>query len=169
MGPTSAGKTALANEVLRVLKQKGFGVIHYDGDEVRDFFGPGFGFNSENRLRVVSTLVHLVNKALGAGLNVIVSALTANSDARHFVRKNVKSLILVSLECSIEKCIKRDQKGLYAQALKGEINTVIGLNTKYEPIENPDIIIDTDRNSTEESARDLLEQLEVFLRREQFT
>ena len=164
MGPTSSGKTTLAKETLHVLRKKGFAVIHYDGDEVRDFFGPDLGFNCENRLRVVSTLVHLANKALDAGLNVIVSALTANPDARYFVRKNAKNLILVSLECRIETCIKRDRKGLYAQALKGEINTVIGLNSKYDPIENPDILIDTDGKSKEESASNLIEQLNSTLR-----
>lgn len=167
MGPTSAGKTTLANEVLHVLRKKGFCVIHYDGDEVRDFFGPDLGFNCENRLRVVSTLVYLANKALDAGLNVIVSALTANSDARHFVCKNAKNLILVSLECRTETCIRRDRKGLYAQALKGEINTVIGLNSKYDAIENPDIVIDTDTKSKEESVRDLIEQLNSTLQLEQ--
>lgn len=163
MGPTSAGKTTLANEALHVLRKKGFGVIHYDGDEVRDFFGPDLGFNCENRLRVVSTIVYLANKALDAGLNVIVSALTANPDARHFVRKNAKNVILISLECRIETCIKRDRKGLYTQALKGEIDTVIGLNSKYEPIKNPDITIDTDGKSAEESARDLIKQLKVIM------
>ncbi|MBC8460157.1 MAG: adenylyl-sulfate kinase [Deltaproteobacteria bacterium] len=167
MGPTSAGKTTLAKEALHVLRKKGLGVIHYDGDEVRDFFGPDFGFNRENRLIVVSTIVHLANKSLDAGLNVIVSALTANSDARNFVRKNAKNLILVSLECRIETCIRRDRKGLYAQALKGEINTVVGLNSKYDAIENPDIVIDTDRKSKEESVGYLIEQLNSTLRLKQ--
>jgi adenylylsulfate kinase len=163
MGPTSAGKTVLAKEALYALRNKGFPVIHYDGDEVRDFFGKDLGFSSKNRLRVVSTIVHLANKALDAGLNVIVSALTANPDARNFVRKNVKNLILVSLECRIETCMKRDRKGLYAQALKGEIDTVIGFNSNYDAIESPDIIIDTDSKSKEESIRELIEQLNLSL------
>lgn len=166
VGPTSSGKTTLANEVLHVLRKRGIRVIHYDGDEVRDFFGPDLGFNSEDRLRVVSTLVHLANKAFDAGLNVIVSALTAYPDARHFVRKNIKNLVIVSIECGIEACIKRDRKGLYSKALKGEINTVIGLNSKYNPIEDPDIVIDTDTKSKEESVGDLIEQLTSTLQLE---
>jgi len=154
----------LAKDLINILRKNEVGVIHYDGDEVRDFFGPDFGFRSENRLRVVSTLVHLANKALEAGLNVIVSALTANPDARRFVRKNAKKLILVSLECSLETCMKRDRKGLYNRAIKGEINTVIGLNSKYDPIDNPDIVIDTDTKSKEESGRDLIQQLNLTLR-----
>ena len=71
---------------------------------------------------------------------------------------------MVSLECRIKTCIRRDRKGLYSQALKGEINTVIGLSSKYDAIENPDIVIDTDKKSKEESVRDLIEQLNSTLR-----
>ena len=77
LGPTSSGKTTIANDLLVSLRNKRTPVIHYDGDEIRDLFGETISFSAEDRHKVVSTIVHLANKASDAGLNVIVSALTA--------------------------------------------------------------------------------------------
>ena len=57
MGPTSSGKTTLGRAVTRCLRRRGFGAVHYDGDEVRSFFGPDHGFTEADRFRVVQTLV----------------------------------------------------------------------------------------------------------------
>ena len=159
MGPTSSGKTTLATHIINYLRKNGKSVIHYDGDEVRNFFSENFGFSPSNRLKVVSTLVHLANKALDAGICVVVSALTANNDARDYVRKNVRNLILVYLDCSLEKCMERDPKGLYEKAINGEIHTLVGFNTRYLPIENPDIVLDTEVKSPEDCLHDLMGHL----------
>jgi len=156
MGPTASGKTTIANNIVKALRDKGVPTILYDGDEVRDFFGPNLGFQKADRLRVVQTIVHLSNKALESGLNVIVSALTANQDVRDYVRQNAKKLIFVYLECDIQKCMMRDPKGMYKKAISGEIETLIGYNSKYLPLKDPDITIDTGRNSIESCASELL-------------
>ena len=161
MGPTSSGKTTVAQHMMNYLRKTGKPVIHYDGDEIRNFFGQDFGFSETNRLKVVCTLVHLANKALDAGMYVVVSALTAHRDARNYVRKNVKKLILVYLNCSVDKCMERDPKGLYEKARNGEIQTLIGFNSQYLPIEDPDIILDTETKATETSFSDLIEHLRV--------
>ena len=70
MGPTSSGKTTIAELLLKRLREDGGVMLHYDGDEVRDFFGDGLGFEAADRLRVVSTLTHLVNKSTAAGIIV---------------------------------------------------------------------------------------------------
>lgn len=147
MGPTSSGKTTIAEKLTLTLKTRKASVIHYDGDEVRDFFGPNLGFAKEDRMRVVKTIVHLANKSIDSGLNVVVSALTANDDARSYIRENVKNLKIVYLECSKEECILRDPKGLYKKAIQGKIDTLAGFNTDYKPIEKPDILVNTEKNS----------------------
>ena len=159
MGPTASGKTTLAREMLKILSKKERPVIHYDGDEVRGFFGPNLGFKVKDRLLVVKTICYLANKALNSGVNVVVSALTANEDARGYVVKNVRKLIIIYLECSLEKCIKRDKRGLYKKALSGEIDTLIGINSAYIPFKNPDIIIKTENKSIGNSAIELAELL----------
>ncbi len=144
MGPTSSGKTTLAEYFVQQWRAQGRVVIHYDGDEIRNFFGSSHGFAEKDRLQVVRTLTKLANKAAAAGVLCVVSALTAHPDAREHVRSTISSLLLGYIRCSIDECARRDPKGLYAQAKKGEINTLIGWNKRYEPPENPDIILDTE-------------------------
>ena len=159
MGPTSSGKTTLAVKLLQELRQKGRACIHFDGDEIRDLFGPDFGFEKKDRLRVIKTLVHLGNKAFESGLNVIISALTAHQDARDYIKQNVKKLLVLYLNCSIEKCAERDPKGLYKKAINGEIQTLIGLNSIYDSPEHPDIIINTEDMTVETCVSDIMYQL----------
>src|SRR5512147_3083205 len=92
LGPTSAGKTTLGTRVVAELRNEGIPAILFDGDEVRALFGSGHGFDADSRLRVVSVLVHLANKAADAGLHVVVAALTAGQDAREYIRANVRNL-----------------------------------------------------------------------------
>ena len=156
MGKTSAGKTTIASRFVERIREKGISVIHFDGDEIRNFYGPNHGFSSNERLRVVSTLVYLANKAHNSGMCVVVSALTANADARKYINENVKSLVRVFIHCDISKCIERDPKGLYKAAKQGEIKTLIGYNSKYVPPEEPFILIDTNFSSIEENVEQLL-------------
>jgi adenylylsulfate kinase-like enzyme len=150
MGPTSAGKSTLATRAVATLRQNGVPAIFYDGDEVRSYFGPAFGFSAENRFRVVAALAHLANKAAQAGLQVIVAALTAGEDSRDYVRENVENLMIGYVSCSIDVCAKRDPKGLYRKAINGEIDTLVGYNIEYRPPEGPDLILDTEVFSVEE-------------------
>lgn len=150
LGPTSAGKTTLATCVIGELRKRGMAAILFDGDEVRGFFGPDFGFDAESRLRVVTVLTHLSNKAADAGLNVVVAALTAGEDARAYVRANVRNLTLGYVSCSIETCARRDPKGLYRRAMRGDIDTLIGFNGEYRPPEHPDLVLDTEAHSLDE-------------------
>jgi adenylylsulfate kinase len=152
LGPTSAGKTTLGIHTVAKLRERGIPAILFDGDEVRDWFGPGLGFGADSRLRVVTTLVHLANKTAEAGLHVVVAALTAGEDARDYVRSHVRGLTLGYVACSIGTCAQRDPKGLYRKAMNGEINTLIGYNGDYRPPERPDLVLDTETCSIEQLA-----------------
>lgn len=156
LGPTSAGKTTLATRVVADLQKHGVPAIHFDGDEIRDFFGADLGFGADSRLRVVSVLVHLANKAAGAGLHVVVAALTAGQDAREYVRANVRNLTIGYVACSIEACARRDPKGLYRKAMHGEIDTLIGYNSEYRPPDSPDLVLDTESRSVDELAAQIV-------------
>jgi adenylylsulfate kinase len=145
LGPTSSGKTTIGMALVDSLRKDHFHTIHYDGDEIRGFFGPDLGFKKENRLKVVSAIVHLANKAAAARVTPVVSALTANVDAREYVRATSTNLFVVSLSCPLEVCITRDSRGLYKKAINGEIDpkTLIGFETPYPAIDAPDLLIDT--------------------------
>jgi len=153
MGPTSSGKTTIAKAFLARLKQNNALSIHYDGDEVRGFFGDKIGFAPNERLMVVKTLVHLAQKAASSGINTIVSALTAEAEARNFVNSNISNLHIVYVKCGIDECARRDPKGLYKKAISGEINTLIGYNTEYIMPKSPKLILDTEKNTIQESVK----------------
>lgn len=161
LGPTSSGKTTLAECFLEQWRHLGVPTIHYDGDEVREFFGSSHGFEAQDRLRVVRTLTLLANKAAEARMLCIVSALTAHSDARLYIRDNIPSLITGYVNCSIDECARRDPKGLYASAQRGEIDTLIGWSSPYEEPSDPDIVFDTQRRQPLE----LFQLADAFLRK----
>ncbi|NQU56710.1 MAG: adenylyl-sulfate kinase [Rhodospirillales bacterium] len=157
MGPTSAGKTTTGKRFVEEMRAANIPSIHYDGDEIRSFFGDTLGFRPEDRLRAVSTCAHLANKAAEAGLNVVVSALTANDDARAYIKENVPGLVLTYLKCPIDVCIERDSRGLYRKAREGKVDpkTLIGLEKPYAGPADPDIVIDTSELAPEESVEKL--------------
>jgi adenylylsulfate kinase-like enzyme len=153
MGPTSAGKSTLAGRAVAELRLLGVPIIGYDGDEIRDMFGSDLAFAPGDRLRVVAALACLANKAAHAGLHVIVSALTAGQDARDYIRGHIDELMIGYVACSIETCARRDPKGLYERAKRGEIDTLVGYNSEYRPPADPDLVLDTERHAIEELVR----------------
>jgi adenylylsulfate kinase len=159
LGPTSSGKSTIAEIVCRLWRQEGAAVLHFDGDELRDLFGAGLSFDPEDRLKVVKSLVHFANKCADAGVCAVVSALTANPDAREYVFANTRNLVVCSLQCSIEACAERDPKQLYEKARRGEIQTLIGYNAPYMPPARADMCIDSEGGSPEEAAAMILRLL----------
>jgi len=160
MGPTSGGKTTIGKHLLERLRAEGMPALHFDGDEVRDFFGDDLGFKVSDRQRVVGTLVHLAKKTSEAGIVAIVSALTASEEARQLVLESIPGLCLVYVKCSIKTCAERDPKGLYAQAKNGKIDTLIGINSEYIAPENPDVVIDTEALSPADAVDVLMGYIE---------
>ena len=159
LGPTSSGKTVLGRGLVERLRAAGRPALHFDSDEVRDFFGDHLGFDEADRLRVVTTLIHLAAKGAEAGIWVVVSALTAHRAARDLVRRSLDNLVFASVECSIEECARRDPKGLYGQAREGEIDTLIGVNTPYPPATDADIVLNTETTGVEPLLDDLWARL----------
>jgi adenylylsulfate kinase len=158
LGPTSAGKTTVGHALVEQLRKNGSPVMHFDGDEIRAFFGDRLGFSDDDRLQAVATCAYLANKTADAGIDVVVSALTAREEARQYVRNTVKNLSIAYLKCPIETCKKRDSRGLYGKATRGEIDTstLIGFDSPYPAPCEPEITIDTGKHSISESV-DILE------------
>jgi len=161
MGPTSAGKSTIGQLFAESLKDDDVPAIHLDGNVMRNLFGSKLGFSPQDRLLATSTLVQLANMIADAGLITIVSALSAHEDARQLVREKVNNLVLVYLKCPMEICFERDSLGLYRKAREGIIDpkTMIGLNSPYVAPTNPDITLETDKLSPEESVEHLKDWL----------
>lgn len=158
-GPTSSGKTTIANALLKMMREMGQKAILYDGDEIREMFHSDFGFTENDRLKVVNTLIHFANKTTRAGVYAIVSALTANQSARDSIRSNLDTLVDVYLDCPISTCIERDPKSLYQKAINGEIDTLIGYNLPYSKSKKACLTIESSAVGVDEAARCVLDYL----------
>lgn len=152
MGPSAAGKTTIAEQVVKRLAAEQITAFHYDGDEVRNMLGPDLGFSGKDRLSVVKALVYLALKTSRMGFPVVVSALTAHEDSRDYIRKTIDRLVLVYTDCSLNECIRRDPKGIYKRAMSGEIDTVIGYNSPYVKPETVNLTVHSDHISPIENA-----------------
>ena len=134
--------------------------MHFDGDEIRDLFGKNHGFDENSRMKVVEALVTFALKSNNAGVPSIVSALTAHENARAYIKSRIKNLHIIYVKCPIKICAIRDPKGLYKKAKEGRINSLIGYNSRYIPPLNPQLTIDTNKNTVEESAKKILSYLQ---------
>ncbi|MFX1555098.1 MAG: adenylyl-sulfate kinase, partial [Promethearchaeota archaeon] len=93
------------------------------------------------------------------GVAVLASFVSPYNKIRAYSRKEIGNYILVYVKCSLEKCEERDVKGMYAKARAGEIEDFTGINHPFEEPNDPDIIIETDNQSIEESKEKILRSL----------
>jgi len=158
-GPSGAGKTTLAKALAEKLQSMGYRVEVLDGDGIRSRLYPDLGFSKEEREmhnRVVTEMAKLLAKN---GVITIVSVIAPYREWREYARREIGKFVEVYLRCPLEVRIKRDPKGLYAKALKGEIRDLTGLDGEYEEPENPELILDTDKMSVEEEVEAVLRKV----------
>jgi len=161
-GLPGSGKTTVARGVAEKLKAMGYKVELLDGDWVRKTISIGAGFTKEERR------IHLIRVAWVArllarnGVVVLCSFVSPYRDVRSEVRKIVEEeapFVEVYVKCSLEECMRRDPKGLYKKALRGEIKHMTGIDDPYEPPENPEIMVDTEHCTVSENVETVMEGL----------
>ena len=162
-GLPGSGKTTIARGVAEKLKEKGLKVELLDGDEVRKWLSPEAGFTREDRTRHLIRVAHVAKLLARNGVAVIASFVSPYRDVREKARQIVEGeglpFIEVYVECSLEECIRRDPKGLYKRALKGEIKHMTGIDDPYEPPINPEIKINTEKESITNNINKVLNRI----------
>ena len=160
-GFSGSGKSALANGLSRVLH--GIGVNSYilDGDNIRHGLNRDLGFNVRDRQENIRRTAEVSRLFLEAGLIVLTALISPYKADRQNAREIVKpgKFIEVFVKCPISECEKRDPKGMYKRAKCGQIREFTGISTPYEEPENPEIIIETDKLSINESMNVLVSYL----------
>ena len=141
-GLSGSGKSTLAEAVFKKMKEKGLKIEHLDGDTIRDIF-PKTGFSKEERNAHIRRVGFLAAKLEKNGVFVIASFISPYEETRKFARNLCDNFIEVYVSTPLETCEKRDVKGLYAKARKGEITQFTGIDDPYEAPKNPEIAIDT--------------------------
>src|SRR5579883_2087416 len=160
-GLSGAGKSTLAEYLAPRLRERGVRVEVLDGDEVRTNLSKGLGFSREDRdtnIRRIGFVARLLSRN---GVGVITAAISPYRDVRDEVRASHEAAFIeVYVRCPLEELARRDVKGLYAKALRGEIDHFTGVSDPYEEPLNPEVVVDSSVDTVEESLARVLAALE---------
>ncbi|MFF8175030.1 adenylyl-sulfate kinase [Streptomyces chartreusis] len=155
-GLPSAGKTTIAYELAGRLRSEGHLVEVLDGDEIREFISAGLGFSREDRHTNVQRIGFLAELLARNGVKALVPVIAPYADSREAVRKRHQEggapYIEVHVATPVEVCSVRDVKGLYAKQAAGELSGLTGVDDPYEQPETPDLRIESQHQTVQESA-----------------
>jgi adenylylsulfate kinase len=157
-GLSAAGKTTIANRLVQVFIDEGIIPVLLDGDEIRKI-SPGIQFDEISRKQHNLKVGTIAAKLEGEGHIVIVSLIAPYEQTRKQVRQGCRNYIEVYISTSLAVCIRRDPKGLYKKALKGELKDFTGISAPYEIPVQPEIIINTETTTPDEAACRVLNYL----------
>ena len=151
-GLSGSGKSTIAKEVERKLFLNGFNVFILDGDNLRMGLNKGLTFSPEDRTENIRRTAEVAKLFTDAGFIVIVSLISPYRSERKKARDiRPEYFREIYIKASLEECVKRDVKGLYAKALRSEIKDFTGISSPYEEPLTPDLTIDTEIEKIEES------------------
>jgi adenylyl-sulfate kinase len=160
-GLSGAGKTTISHIVETELRDRGSRVEVLDGDIVRENLSKGLGFSKEDRDTNIRRIAFVADLLSRNGVPVITAAISPYRELRDEARETMGDrFIEVFVKASVEVCAERDVKGLYEKAFKGEIKEFTGVSDPYEAPLNPELTLDTEHESAEESAAKIVSLLE---------
>jgi len=161
-GLSGSGKSTLSNAVYDRLKKAGYKIERLDGDKVRSIF-PKTGFSKQERNNHIRRIGFLASMLEKNGVMVIASFISPYEETRQFVKNLCSNLIVVHVAAPIDVCEERDPKGMYKKARKGEIKNFTGIDAPYEKPKNPDIYIDTSKQTVDESVAVIMKYLHKYI------
>jgi sulfate adenylyltransferase/3'-phosphoadenosine 5'-phosphosulfate synthase len=158
-GLSGAGKSTIAERLRSELAARGRAVEVLDGDEVRTNLSKGLGFSKEDRDTNIRRIGYVAGLLARHGGAVITAAISPYREVRDEVRAKTPGFVEVYVECTLDELVKRDVKGLYEKALRGEIANFTGVSDPYEPPLRPEVVVETERETVEESVQKILAAL----------
>ena len=162
-GLSGAGKTTIAHVVGPELDRRGHIVEYLDGDTVRTNLSKGLGFSKEDRDTNIERIGWVASRLTRHGAAVLASAISPYDETRRKARALVEQhgqFVEVFVKASVEECARRDVKGLYEKAFKGEIKGFTGVDDPYEEPDDAEVVVDTEAHDPEESAAIIVAKLE---------
>ncbi|UOB19402.1 adenylyl-sulfate kinase [Abyssalbus ytuae] len=150
-GLSGSGKSTLANLLEVKLHSLGIRTYILDGDFIRQTLNKDLSFSPEDRKKNIRRIAEMAKIMLDAGLVVLAAFVSPYKNDREFIKNIIKptNFVEIFVNTSIEECKKRDVKGLYLKAEKGEIDNLTGISAPYEAPDNPDIEITARFNKNE--------------------
>lgn len=162
-GLPSSGKSTLANAVNLELFKRGIHVFILDGDNIRQGLNKDLGFSPEERKENIRRIGEVARLFVEAGIIVSTAFVSPYASDRNDVRLMCAhgDFVEIFVRCPVEVCKKRDPKGLYKKAIKGEIADFTGISAPYEAPKKPEIIIDTSLVSLQKCANIIIRYLKM--------
>jgi len=151
-GMSGAGKSTIAGLVAERLRAHGAKVEVLDGDEVRTYLSKGLGFSKQDRDENIRRIGYVCELLSRNGVIAIAAAISPYRAVRDEVRARIPNFVEAYVECPIETLARRDVKGLYKQALAGEIAQFTGVSDPYEPPLGPEVTVNSAEQTPPESA-----------------
>ena len=160
-GLSGSGKSTVANEVAYKLHTMGKMCYILDGDNIRHGLNKDLGFSPEDRTENIRRISEVANLFADAGVITLTAFISPYIKDRNFCRELLGEgrFIEIFTKARLDTCEQRDPKGLYKKAREGVIKEFTGISAPYEEPLNPELIIDTDKESVEESAEIVTEKL----------
>lgn len=163
-GLSGSGKSALANEIEKRLSVAGKYTMLLDGDNIRMGLNKNLGFEPEDRIENIRRIAEVAKLMNDAGLIVLTAFISPFASDRQNARDIIGegNFVEIYVSTPLEECERRDIKGLYRKARDGRIPNFTGISSPYEAPEDAEIVIDTSKQSVEESVDMVLEALEKY-------
>ncbi len=157
-GLSGSGKSTLAGGVEKVLHDMGAKTVILDGDNIRHGLCADLGFSGDDRKENIRRIGEVAKLFVESGNIVLTAFISPFRSEREKVRRLVspEDFVEIFVKCPISICEQRDVKGLYKKARAGEITDFTGISSPYEEPERPEMIIETDKKSMDESVMDVV-------------
>ncbi len=159
-GLSGAGKSTLSQAIEQRFKEQGRNVEVLDGDIVRTNLSKGLGFSREDRDTNIKRIAFVCKLLTRNGVACVSAAISPYAEARAWAREEIGNFVEVYLKCPIDVCRQRDVKGLYKLADEGKIQGFTGVDDPYEEPQQPELVIETDKEMIEESVARIFAKLE---------
>ena len=149
-GLPASGKTTISLALAERLTEQGHSVETLDGDEIRRGLSADLGYSAENRRQHNRRVIFVSKLLVRNGVVVLIPLISPYRETRAYARSELQRFVEVYVKCPVEECIRRDPKGLYAKAIRGEIKNFTGIDDPYEEPTSPELIVETNLLSVEE-------------------
>ena len=158
-GLSGSGKSTIAIALERELQKRGLLCRILDGDNIRSGINNNLGFSAEDRIENIRRIAEIGKLFVDTGIITIAAFISPNNDIRETAANIIgkEDFMEIYVSTPIEECERRDVKGLYAKARKGEIKNFTGISAPFEAPQHPALSLDTSKLSVEESVNKLLE------------
>ena len=158
-GLSGSGKSTIANKVESALYKRNIRTYALDGDNIRKGINKDLGFSPGDRSENIRRIGEISKLFIDAGVVVLAAFVSPYKSDREAVKNIVgkNNFVEVYINTSLEECEKRDVKGLYKKARKGEIKDFTGVNAPYEAPESPDIEIKTEQLNIDQSVTKIMD------------